>query len=101
MSKNVDSNSKVQARMEKVIFEKIKKDKLCVRSLYKPTQPIIIDSEGITYISPDFYSEKSKVIGEIHSHIGRLKSAQMHKIAKDRKEHIDNGTEYLKYNDRH
>ena len=83
MSKKVDSNSEVQARMEKVIFKKVKKEKLFDGSLYKPTQPIIIDSEGLTYIIPDFYSKESKVIGEIHSHIGRLKSSQMHKIAND------------------
>lgn len=83
MSKRMDSNSKVQARIENVIFRKVKKDIFRDGSLYKPTQPIIIDTEGKTYISPDFYSEKSKVIGEIHSHIGRLKSAQMHKISND------------------
>lgn len=93
MFKNVDSNSKVQARMEKVIFEKIKKDELCDRSLYKPTQPIIIDSEELTYIKSILYSEESKVIGEI---IMITYEDALH-IAKDRKEHIDNGTEYEKY----
>ncbi len=60
MSKRKDSNSKVQARIENMIFKKVKKEKLCDGSLYKPTQPIIFDLEGITYISPDFYSEESK-----------------------------------------
>lgn len=36
-----------------------------------------------TYIEPDFYSAENKLIGEIYAHIGKLKPAHDHKIAKD------------------
>lgn len=34
-------------------------------------------------ICPDFYSEKDYIIGEIHTHLGRLKPVQLHKIEGD------------------
>lgn len=44
---------------------------------------LILDEDGTVFIRPDFYSEKTGVIGEIHAHPGRLKPSQMHKAAAD------------------
>ena len=44
---------------------------------------LLLDEESKSYICPDFFSESEKIIGEIHSHIGRLKPAQQNKIARD------------------
>ena len=34
-------------------------------------------------IRPDIYSEEHRIIGEVYSHLGKLKSAQMHKVQAD------------------
>ena len=44
---------------------------------------IYLADNAFTYIQPDFYSEESKIIGEIFAHIGKPKKAQDNKIAND------------------
>ena len=48
--------------------------------LANPVLPLGTDGECIC---PDFYSEKTRRIGEIHSHTGKIKGAQWGKITKD------------------
>jgi hypothetical protein len=42
-----------------------------------------LNEEKTVYIKPDFYSEEKRIVGEIHTHKGRLKPAQRHKVAGD------------------
>ena len=43
----------------------------------------MINAEKEICIVPDFYSEENHIIGEVHSHLGKLKPAQKHKVASD------------------
>ena len=42
-----------------------------------------VNTNNNVLIRPDFYSDKYRIIGEIHAHIGKLKPAQSHKICAD------------------
>lgn len=44
---------------------------------------LTLAEENDIRICPDFYSEKDHIIEEIHTHLGRLKPAQLHKIEGD------------------
>ena len=37
-----------------------------------------VNTDNNVLIRPDFYSDKYRIIGEIHAHIGKLKPAQSH-----------------------
>jgi len=94
-----DSKSDVQAEIEAIMLRKIKKE-LCDDTIVKPDS-LPLDTGGTVYISPDFYSEENKIIGEIHAHIGRLKGAQPDKIASDVLKMLlfekERGIKYKKY----
>ena len=94
-----DSKSDVQAEIEAIMLRKIKKE-LCDDTIVKPDS-LPLDTSGTVYISPDFYSEENKIIGEIHAHIGRLKGAQPDKIASDVLKMLlfekERGIKYKKY----
>ena len=83
--KNADSS--VQREIEKVLVEEFRKahqeefkfdvlDKLGNKKVW-------LDIENDDYIEPDIYSEEHGIVGEIHTHIGALKSAQKHKVSAD------------------
>ena len=81
MIKRINSKSDVQRNIEQYIFERICEIFGNIELYSNPS--LSLDNDGKSYICPDFYSESEKIIGEIHSHEGRLKSAQMDKIASD------------------
>ena len=81
MEKRYLSDSKVQREAEEIIFENLK-SKLKCDDLQSNVRILISKSNNI-WICPDFYSEEKYIIGEIHIHLGKLKSAQLHKIEGD------------------
>ncbi len=78
--KYVQSSSAYQRQAENIIFAEIQKE--LGPDLLSNVQVPVNSADGI-YIKPDFYSEKRRIIGEIHTHAGRLKGAQPKKIAGD------------------
>lgn len=81
MTKRHLSDSDVQCNIEKYIFDEIKKKLLCEN--LQSNVILTFSEENDIWICPDFYSEKDHIIGEIHTHLGRLKPAQLHKIEGD------------------
>ena len=81
MTKRHLSDSDVQCNIEKYIFDEIKKNLLCEN--LQSNVILTLSEENNIRICPDFYSEKAHIIGEIHTHLGRLKPAQFHKIEGD------------------
>lgn len=81
MEKRYLSASKVQREAEEIIFENLK-SKLKCNDLQSNVRILISKANNI-WICPDFYSEEKHIIGEIHTHLGKLKSAQLHKIEAD------------------
>lgn len=75
------SDSDVQCKIEQYVFGEIKKKLLCDHLQANVT--LILSEENNIRICPDFYSEEQRIIGEIHTHLGRLKPAQLHKIEGD------------------
>lgn len=74
-------DSSTQREIERVILDELKQ-RFCAEDwMENVTLPLPFKSD--VQIKPDFYSEKHKIIGEIHAHLGKLKSAQMHKVAAD------------------
>lgn len=67
------SDSKVQREAEEIIFENLK-SKLKCDDLQSNVRILISKANNI-WICPDFYSEEKHIIGEIHTHLGKLKSA--------------------------
>ena len=78
--KYVDSSSAYQRQIEKIIFSEIQKS--LGADLVSNVQVPINSTKGI-YINPDFYFKERRIIGEIHTHAGRLKGGQPKKIAGD------------------
>ena len=99
MKKRIESRSDVQKDIEEHMLERIQVK--LGRIILKGNKRRYLDAENKVYIYPDFFSEREKVIGEIHAHIGRLKPAQQHKIAADALKMILHdkacGDEYHKY----
>lgn len=81
MEKRVNSRSDVQQEIEKHVLKRVEEELGNVAIESNPK--LIIDSEKGTYICPDFYSEGENLIGEIYSHVGKLKGSQPDKIATD------------------
>ena len=78
--KYVQSSSAYQQEMENTIFARIQR--ILGPGLISNALVPVNSADGI-YIKPDFYSEERRIIGEIHTHAGRLKGAQPKKIAGD------------------
>ena len=74
------SSSHVQMQAEELLFQKVE-DLLGVE--LEKNRKIYLADNAFTYIQPDFYSEESRIIGEIFAHIGKPKKAQDNKIAND------------------
>ena len=78
--KRIDSRSDVQQKIEKRLLEQLKEE----LNIYNfDENPTITLTNGKTTIEPDFYSGEKRIIGEIHTHLGKLKGAQPDKIAND------------------
>lgn len=80
MTKFMNGDSSTQQEIEEYLFNKISEE-LGVKFEHNPT--IYLNEEKTVYIKPDFYSKEEKKVGEIHTHKGRLKPAQRHKVAGD------------------
>ena len=80
MTKFMNGDSSTQQEIEEYLFNKISEE-LGVKFEHNPT--ICLNEEKKVYIEPDFYSEEERKVGEIHTHKGRLKPAQRHKVAGD------------------
>ncbi len=80
MAKRTQSDSSIQRGIEIQMLEKIK---VLLKDDSLASTKIPLGADKKQYIHPDFYSDKNKIIGEIHAHIGRLKGSQPGKIAKD------------------
>ena len=76
-----DGDSTVQKQIEKTIFEKLKS--FLHADVLERNADLELPGEPGIRIRPDFYSESQKIIGEIHAHLGKLKPAQMRKVAAD------------------
>lgn len=72
------SDSSVQREIENILFCRIQSE-LNVKLEQNP----IITLNSDVRLQPDFFSAEAQIIGEIHSHSGRLKPAQLHKIEAD------------------
>ncbi|MBQ9281456.1 MAG: hypothetical protein IJ207_04575 [Treponema sp.] len=79
-NKRNNSRSDVQQEIEKKQLEKLKA-KLNIIDFEE--NPTLFLSDNKIKIEPDFYSEDKKIIGEIHTHLGKLKGSQPDKIASD------------------
>lgn len=97
MYQRSDGNSSVQRQIEEMIFRELE-EQFCIDDLALNPSLSLPDNPAVK-IKPDFYSEAKKIIGEIHTHLGKLKPAQMHKVAADvLKLHLfDPNNQYSKY----
>lgn len=99
MGKRSNSRSDVQQRIESIIFEALKEKFVGTNLVSNPR--LQLSTENNISICPDFYSKENKIIGEIHVHTGKLKAAQVDKVAADvLKMHLYdemNGRDYEKY----
>ena len=75
------SISDAQIEIEGYLFNRFEKD----HSLHniERNREIVLSQDPFVSIKPDIYCEEPRIIGEIHSHLGKLKPAQLHKIATD------------------
>ena len=80
--KRTGSKSDVQQEIEKKLLERLK-SKLELNAADLKNNPTLSLSNEKATIEPDFYSEERRMIGEVHSHLGKLKAAQKHKISND------------------
>jgi len=98
MAKFMNGDSSTQQEIEKYLFNKLPEE-LGVKFEHNPT--IYLNEEKTVYIEPDFYSKEERKVGEIHTHKGRLKPAQRHKVAGDILKMLlldkVHGTKYKKY----
>ena len=76
------SRSDIQQDIEKNCVEEVEK-LLGISNLHNDRLLHFKSPYSHTVIKPDIYSEKDKIIGEVHVHIGNLKTAQVDKIASD------------------
>ena len=81
MEKRTDSRSDIQLYLEQKILRRVREE-LNDSSLESLEEDLPLNDEGVS-IHPDFYSETTRTIGEIHTHLGRLKGSQPDKIASD------------------
>lgn len=80
MNNTNNSNSDVQVAAEKQIFNLLEK-KLGVE--LEANRKLYLGESRFTFIQPNFYNNKNKIIGEISAHIGSPKSSQIHKLSQD------------------
>ncbi|SHM94190.1 hypothetical protein [Ruminococcus flavefaciens] len=97
MAKYENADSSAQCEAEMFLFNEFRKELQLDNLSYNAI--VTLDSE--VTIKPDVYSGDHKIIGEIHSHLGKLKPAQKHKVAADILKMLLNdkvkGKEFKKY----
>ena len=76
-----NSVSDTQIKIEAYLFDKFKEE-YGLSNMVKDHVIELSKDPNVT-IKPDIYCEHPRIIGEIHSHLGKLKPAQIHKIAAD------------------
>lgn len=81
MSTKHRSNSELQVEIEKIQIKKLEK-KLNHSDLSNDAF-IYFKGDDSSKIKPDIYSEKHHIIGEVYTHLGKLKPSQMHKVTSD------------------
>ena len=81
MTKRKESDSSFQREIEKAILQDIKTH-LGITELSTNVILHLKNNDKVTII-PDIYSEEECIIGEIHTHPGKLKTAQRNKVATD------------------
>jgi len=77
------SSSKEQQMAEEEILKQLFSDQNWCMDNFCINESISLGKNVSVCICPDFYSEKDGIIGEIHSHVGKLKPSQAHKISAD------------------
>ncbi len=77
--KRKDSDSSVQKQLEGILVAEYEKKS----GFYGIHNTSKVWLNPTTYIVPDIYSEEHKLIGEVHAHTQKLKSAQKDKLAAD------------------
>ena len=77
--KRKDSDSSVQKKIESILVDEYE-NKTGYLGIHN-TSKVWLNSS--TYIVPDIYSEEQMIIGEVHAHMQKLKSAQKDKLASD------------------
>lgn len=77
------SSSMEQRMAEEEILKRLVSDQNWCMDNFCTNEIIPLGENSSVHICPDFYSERDGIIGEIHSHIGKLKPAQLHKISAD------------------
>lgn len=94
-----NSKSDFQAKIEKVQIKKLEEN-LNITGLANDSN-ICFKGDPNSKIKPDIYSAEHLIIGEVYTHLGKLKSAQMHKVMADILKLIlfkeDSGAEYKMY----
>lgn len=97
--KRINSNSDYQLKIEQIQIEKLESE-LKISGLGN-NNCLSFKSDADSKIKPDIYSAEHHIIGEIYTHLGKLKSAQMHKIAADILKMVvfceDSGLDFEKY----
>ena len=87
MEKRILSDTKQQRDAELEQIERFKEKFQLADLQYSADKdsPLILhfQSEPAVTISPDFYSESADVIGEVHTHYGKMRVGQRHKLAAD------------------
>lgn len=76
-----DSNSDLQTRIEKIQVKKLESE-LNKTDLGNDAY-LYFKGDPSSKIKPDIYSDKYHIIGEVYSHLGKLKSSQMDKVTAD------------------
>ena len=94
-----DSNSDLQVRIEKIQIRKLE-EKINITDIGNDSY-LYFNSDMGSKIKPDIYSSKHHIIGEVYSHLGKLKSSQLDKVTADILKMIlfeeDAGVSYKKY----
>lgn len=75
------ADSETQRKIENKQFKRFQEKHQIPALKQNPSLPL--NSNPICTIVPDFYSEAAGVIGEIHTHPGKLKPSQSKKVAAD------------------
>lgn len=81
MSTKHRSNSDLQVKIEKTQIKELEKLLNC--SDLSNDAFIYFKGDDSSRIKPDIYSEKHHIIGEVYTHLGKLKPSQIHKVTSD------------------
>ena len=80
MKESLKSSSIEQVQAEERLFALVERK---LDAEFEKNPKLFLSDNAFTYIQPDFYSHKERIIGEIFSHVGKPKKAQDNKIAND------------------